>query len=279
MELIPPRHGTVAPLPPYRAVLAVDMEKFSATSSLNQQTIGILIPHVLELALNRSDLSHVWEGRRFPRHGGDGYVFGTDPEYLPFLISPFLENLQQVLQEFQPNLAGLDRALRMRLRVSVDVGPLPDLGEGDPMNAMGEAMISTHRLLDSEPVRAELRRTDADTTLVAAIVSRRVYEDVVLGGFTSVKAPRWQPVQAAVADKGFQAEGYLFVPMPSRAPEDEAAPEKTGQAVEASAPANGAPGVGETHIGNSINTNHGQVVQAETLNGGAVFGGGASHGG
>ncbi|MFJ9554534.1 hypothetical protein ACIRPH_11995 [Nocardiopsis sp. NPDC101807] len=279
MELIPPRYGTVAPLPPYRAVLAVDMEKFSATSSLNQQTIGNLIPHVLELALNRSGLSHVWEERRFPRHGGDGYVFGTDPEHLPFLISPFLENLQQVLQEVQPDLAVRDRALRMRLRVSIDVGPLPDHGDGNPMNAMGEAMISTHRLLDSEPVREELRRTDADTTLVAVIVSRRVYEDVVLGGFTPVKAPRWQPVQANVADKGFQAEGYLFVPTPSRAREAEVAQAEPGQEVEASAPVNGAPGVGETHIGYSVNTNHGQVVQAETLNGGAVFGGGASHGG
>lgn len=269
--------GAVTPLPPYRAVLAVDMEKFSAANALNQQTIGVLIPYVLEQALTRSSLAHVWEGRRFARHGGDGYVFGTDPVHLPFLISPFLENLQRVLQEVQPGLAVRDRSLRMRLRVSIDVGPLPDRDDGDPVNAMGEAMISTHRLLDSAPVRDELRRTDADTTLVAVIISRRVYEDVVLGGFTEIKPPRWQPVHATVAEKGFQAEGYLFVPTPSRGQERGEAPgEPRGQAEgsdRAPVPSQGPGGAAGTRIGNSIGTNSGHAIQLDTNHGDINFGG------
>lgn len=282
MELDLPEHGKSSPLPPYRAVLAVDMESFSLTTGRNQQVIGALIPSLLENALNRSDLGQVWAKKRFARHGGDGYVFGTDPEHLPFLISPFLENLQKELEGVQPILATLDRELRMRLRVSIDVGPLPDLGGDSPVNAMGEAMISTHRLLDSEPVRDELRRTDPDTTLVAAIVSRRVYEDVVLGGFTPVRPARWRQVNATVGSKDFQAEGYLFVPTPSRGPDPQepaGAEDKSGKpgSPQAQDPGTGAApapaGAAAPRIANSVGNNSGQVVQADTLNGGVSFGG------
>ncbi|WP_049567073.1 hypothetical protein [Nocardiopsis sp. SBT366] len=275
MELDLPEHGKSSPLPPYRAVLAVDMENFSRTSGRNQQVIGALIPGLLEGALHRSDLAQVWENKRFPRHGGDGYVFGTDPKHLPFLISPLLENLQKELESIQPLLANLDRELRMRIRVSIDVGPLPDLGEDDPVNAMGEAMISTHRLLDSEPVRTELMRTDPDTTLVAGIVSRRVYEDVVLGGFTPVNPSRWRQVNATVGSKSFQAEGYLFVPTPSWGPNTvnggEGRPDNP-QLLEAQGAVPNRTDADTSRVDNSIGINSGQVVQGGTIHGGVNFG-------
>lgn len=277
MELDLPEHGKSSTLPPYRAVLAVDMENFSLTSGRNQQVIGALIPGLLEEALTCSDLAQVWGKKRFARHGGDGYVFGTEPDHLPFLISPFLENLQKELEGVQPILATLDRELRMRLRVSIDVGPLPDLGDDNPVNAMGEAMISTHRLLDSEPVRDELKRTDPDTTLVAVIVSRRVYEDVVLGGFTPIRPARWRQVNATVGSKNFQAEGYLFVPTPSWGADsqetakgkepDGAEPGDSGTSAAPTPSGEAAP-----RIATSVGTNNGgQVVTADTLNGGVSF--------
>lgn len=270
--------GKSAPLPPYRAVLAVDMEKFSRISARHQQLIGPLIPQVLEKAFARADMLAVWKDARFPRHGGDGYVMGAEPEYLPYLISPFLEELQKVLEEAQPFLAAHDRNLRMRLRASIDVGPLPDTGDGSGIDAMGEAMISTHRLLDSEPVRRGLENSDPDTTLLATIISRRVYEDVVLGGFVPVRASRWRPVHAAVPSKGFQAEGYLFVPTPSRVPGAStepawsAAPEQD----RTKKPAPAAPGEAAQTTGNSVGHNdRGQVLQAGTVHGGVTFGGSA----
>ncbi|WP_017586985.1 hypothetical protein [Nocardiopsis ganjiahuensis] len=280
MELDLPEHGKSSPLPPYRGVLAVDMENFSRTSARNQQVIGALIPDVLEKALTRSDLEQVWKEKRFARHGGDGYVFGTEPEYLPFLISPFLENLQKELEEIQPILANLDRELRMRLRVSVDVGPLPDLGDSNPVSAMGEAMISTHRLLDSAPVRDELKRTDPDTTLVAVIVSRRVYEDVVLGGFTPVRPARWRQVNATVGNKDFRAEGYLFVPTPSwssKAQEIAEVQDETGSGSatpeDGSGDTSSVPIRARAHTANSVGANYrGQVVQGGTIHGGVNFG-------
>ncbi len=268
--------GKSEPLPPYRAVLAVDMEKFSRTSARNQQLVGQKIPEVLEKAFTRADMLPVWKDARFPRHSGDGYVMGAEPEHLPYLISPFLEELQRVLEQVQPLLAAHDRNLRMRLRASIDVGPLPDTGDGSGIDAMGEAMISTHRLLDSEPVRRELEASDPDTTLLATIVSRRVYEDVVLGGFAPVRASRWRPVHASVPSKDFQAEGYLFVPTPSWAPGAHAepgaapAPERSRPAGQAPA----APGGTAPTTGNNVGHNdRGQVVQAGTVNGGVSFGG------
>ncbi|ASU59163.1 hypothetical protein [Nocardiopsis dassonvillei] len=277
MEIDLSRIGKSEPLPPYRAVLAVDMEKFSRTSARNQQLVGQKIPEVLEKAFTRADMLPVWKDARFPRHSGDGYVMGAEPEHLPYLISPFLEELQRVLEQIQPLLAAHDRNLRMRLRASIDVGPLPDTGDGSGIDAMGEAMISTHRLLDSEPVRRELEASDPDTTLLATIVSRRVYEDVVLGGFAPVRASRWRPVHASVPSKDFQAEGYLFVPTPSWVPgahaESEAAPApERDRRPAGQTPA--APGGTAPTTGNNVGHNdRGQVVQAGTVNGGVSFGG------
>ncbi|MEU3018288.1 MULTISPECIES: hypothetical protein [unclassified Nocardiopsis] len=286
MELDLPERGKSSPLPPYRGVLAVDMENFSRTSGRDQQVIGALIPNLLENALSRSDLAHVWRDRRFARHGGDGYVFGTEPEHLPYLVSPFLDNLQEKLEEIQPHLAHLDRGLRMRLRVSIDVGPLPDLGEGSPVNAMGEAMISTHRLLDAEPVREELRRTDPDTTLVAVIISRRVYEDVVLGGFTPIRPSRWRQVNATVGGKSFQAEGYLYVPTPSWGTDPgENGERRAERSGDGGAPDRGTGGAAEPgpeeapaapngpRTVQRIDTNHGQAVQLGSNHGDINLGG------
>ncbi|WP_444960362.1 hypothetical protein [Nocardiopsis sp. M1B1] len=276
MEIDLSRIGKSEPLPPYRAVLAVDMEKFSRTSARNQQLVGQKIPEVLEKAFTRADMLPVWKDARFPRHSGDGYVMGAEPEHLPYLISPFLEELQRVLEQIQPLLAAHDRNLRMRLRASIDVGPLPDTGDGSGIDAMGEAMISTHRLLDSEPVRRELEASDPDTTLLATIVSRRVYEDVVLGGFAPVRASRWRPVHASVPSKDFQAEGYLFVPTPSWVPGAHAEPEAAPapQRDRPAGPSPAAPGGAAPTTGNNVGHNdRGQVVQAGTVNGGVSFGG------
>lgn len=277
MEIDLSRIGKSEPLPPYRAVLAVDMEKFSASSARHQQYIGRLIPQVLEEAFTHADMLPVWKDARFPRHSGDGYVMGAEPEHLPYLISPFLEELQKALERTQPYLAALDRNLRMRLRASIDVGPLPDTGDGSGIDAMGEAMISTHRLLDSEPVRRELEASDPDTTLLATIVSRRVYEDVVLGGFAPVRASRWRPVHASVPSKDFQAEGYLFVPTPSWVPGAHAEPEEAPAPERDRRPAGpspAAPGGAAPTTGNNVGHNdRGQVVQAGTVNGGVSFGG------
>ncbi|MDA2811449.1 hypothetical protein O4J56_12470 [Nocardiopsis sp. RSe5-2] len=271
MEPDIPGPRTTVPLPPYRAVLAVDMERFSRTAAVDQQLVGRLIPEVLELALTRSGLGEVWKDPGFSRHDGDGYALGTDPVHLPRLIDPFLDTLQEVLDGKRPWLAAVDRDLRMRMRVSLGVGPLPATGDGSGIDAMGDAMIDTHRLLDSDAVRRALAGSHPDTTLVAAIIGRRVYEDVVLGGFTGIDASRWAPVDAEVAGKGYRAEGYLYVPVPSTAGtasrwDGGAAEEAPDEEPSRAAPP--APPAGGTVVNNNAHGNSGGVYQMGDVHGG-----------
>ncbi|TDQ43922.1 hypothetical protein [Actinorugispora endophytica] len=273
--------GSVA-LPPYRAVLAVDIERYSRNAARHQQLVSAAVPEILEEAFRRSGLLPIWEQSRFPQRSGDGYVIGVLPENLPFLIHPVLENLQRTLNDVQPQLAARDRDLRLRLRASIDVGPLPDSGSEEPFDGIGEAMNHTHRLLDSPPVREELDRSDPNVTLLAAIVSRRVYEDAVLGGFTGIPASRFQGVQVDIPAKEFKAEGYLHIPQRSTRLAGR------GAATAVPAPVDGAsepapaphpperdrergPGAGNR---NNISGNVGNAVQGHTINGGVRFGGG-----
>ncbi|GAB3472713.1 hypothetical protein [Nocardiopsis coralliicola] len=251
-----PVRGTVA-LPPYRAVLAVDMERFSDNSARHQQVIGTAIPEILREAFVRCNMLDVWDDARFPRHGGDGYVMGTPPENLPYLVDPFLTELDAVLREKDPEFARHSRSLRLRLRASIDVGPLPDFGGGNPLDAMGEAMITTHRLLDSTAVKDALRTSDPDATLLAAIISRRVHEDAVLGGFADIEPTRWTPVEADIPEKRFNAEGFLFIPTPSRNPglpqSDSDQPDGRPHRPEAKAPPESADDSGHTRAGRDAN--------------------------
>ncbi|GAA3753695.1 hypothetical protein [Salinactinospora qingdaonensis] len=202
-------------MPPYRAVMAVDTEKYTRTSSLHQQLLSGTMLTVLEEAFRRSDLAELWHDASFPQSTGDGYVIGVAPEYLPFLVHPLLGYLQEVLEEAQPALASQDRQLRLRLRASIELGPLPDSGGEATSDGIGRAMNDTHRLLDSKPVRAGLSHSDPDITLLAAIISRRVYEDAILGGFVGLNERRFSPVDVQIPEKEYAAEAYIYIPQPS----------------------------------------------------------------
>lgn len=262
------QHHTPAaglPLPPYRAVLAVDAEKFSRNTDLGYQVLGTAIPSVLATAFNRSGLAHIWDEARFARHSGDGYVLGAEPRHLPALIHPFLDTLHNELRALQPQLAAIDRNLRLRLRVSLDVGPLPDTRGASAVDAMGEAMVQVHRLLDSSPVRQALADSHPDTTLLAAIVSRRVYEDAVLSGLGSVHPSRFRPVNVTLPEKEYTSEGYLFVPVPSHGTPEEPRGSSTEDTRDSGHPA-ATPAPGATTFTNSGNAEN--IIQSTTFNGG-----------
>ncbi|MDA0566823.1 hypothetical protein LG943_21265 [Streptomonospora sp. S1-112] len=275
----PPR--TSSPLPPYRAVLAVDIESYTGNSSYHQGFLSTTVESVLEEAFSRSGLEEVWQDRRFPQRAGDGYVVGFPTEHLPFMIHPMLAHLQQVLEDTQPHLAARQRDLRLRLRASIDVGPLPDsTHQGDPLDGIGRAMNDTHRLLDSPPVREELRQSDPDTTLLVAIVSGRVHEEAVRGGYVGLSPHLFRPVDVEMPEKRFRHEGYLHVPLPSRCGGAEARTAPAGDC--APAEDGGAPAAGSRHrptegarpraeagtTTNRIRDNYGQAVQGGTFSGG-----------
>ncbi|MFE6748732.1 hypothetical protein ACFVGM_22975 [Kitasatospora purpeofusca] len=224
-------------LPPYRGIVAVDAKGFTGHPAIEHGEISRAIPELLEESFVRADLAEVWDDRRFPASTGDGYVFGCDPAWMPFVIHPWLNTLQEMLEEFNLHTWG---TVGMRLRVGLNIGPLSDRGRDFDGN--GTARNDTHRLLDSRPVKDALATSRASVTHVAAILSDRCYQDAVLGGYTGRHPDRFLEVSATVEGKPFEQRAWLFVPSPSgdllgnRAAGDERAePASTGVAQEAAA--------------------------------------------
>lgn len=169
-----------------------------------------MIPELLNASLERAGLAEVWKDRRFPDSTGDGYVFGFDPAVMPFVVHPWLAALQDVLTDFNMNSAGV---VRIRLRASLNIGPLPDTG--DEFDGNGTPRNDTHRLLDSRPVKAVLAASSAHVTQVAAILSDRCYQDVVASGYTGRHPDHFIEVPATVEGKPFAQRAWLYVPTPS----------------------------------------------------------------
>ncbi|MFI6420801.1 hypothetical protein ACIBG6_25775 [Streptomyces sp. NPDC050842] len=196
------------PLPPYKGVLAVDAKDFTGLPAVLHAPVSQMIPELVDQALAKAGLTGVQHDKRFPANTGDGIVFGFDPAHLPFVIWPFLKELDEVLAQY-----NLSVGPRIRLRASVHVGPLPD--EGRPGDGNGTPRNDTHRLLDSRPVKAVLASSSEQTTHLAAILSDRVYEDVVLSGYAGLHPDRCIEVPATVEGKPFAQRAWLFIPSPS----------------------------------------------------------------
>lgn len=195
----------------YHALIAADIKDFTINSDTDNRILASRLPQVLSDAFARSGLD--FSCVRFPGQAGDGYVAGLDYHQLPYLIHPLLDRLQDVLTERDAEFRAHSRGLRMRLRASIHIGPLPD--DDDPADpaGIGKPMNDVHRLLDAEPVRDALRHTDPDTTFVAAVISQRAYEDAIQSGACALPTSRLIPIRAQV--KKFSGEGWLYVPQPS----------------------------------------------------------------
>ncbi|MFB7471336.1 hypothetical protein [Kitasatospora sp. NPDC056184] len=203
-------HSRSRRLPAYRGIVAVDAKGFTAHPAIEHGEISRAIPELLEQSFVRADLAEVWDDRRFPASTGDGYVFGCDPEWMPFVIHPWLHTLQETLEEFNRHASG---TVGLRLRVGLNIGPLPDRGRDFDGN--GTARNDTHRLLDSQPVKDALATSRASVTHVAAILSDRCYQDAVAGGYTGRHPDLFTEVSATVEGKPFEQRAWLFVPAPS----------------------------------------------------------------
>jgi hypothetical protein len=204
------------PLPPYRGILAVDTERFSSNPSVRQPELSATVQDVLRMASERCGMLELWERRRFPQSTGDGYLLGVSPRLVPFLVHPFIDSLHEVLGEEDERLRTVARTLRLRLRVSINIGPVPDAGD-KKRDRIGTPTNATFRLLDCTALKDALSRTNPDVTFLAAIISQRVFEDVVRGGYTPAKhADEFEPVTAEVSGKDFAEAAWLYIPRASR---------------------------------------------------------------
>ncbi|RSD13779.1 hypothetical protein [Amycolatopsis eburnea] len=200
-------------LPPYRALLVVDTKGFGSNSDAGQGVLAALVPDVLAQAFERAGLGEVWQNALFPHGTGDGYGVGFEPRFLPAVVSKLFDALENVLAERDARLRATSRYLRMRMRASLNVGPIREADGESSAVAIGAAVITTHRLLDSAPVRDVLTQSDPDQTFLSVVLSQRIFEDVLSSGFATL--PKSRVVPADVEVKEYRGTVYLYVPNPS----------------------------------------------------------------
>jgi len=117
-------YSTGDDISPYRGVLAVDAEKFSANADSWLPNFGIEVEDLLAEAMSGSGLHQAWESRLFADSAGEGYFFGFSPVDLARIITPFVPNLQKVLHRRNANSNRYSPL--MRARVAIHVGPIYD---------------------------------------------------------------------------------------------------------------------------------------------------------
>lgn len=197
------------PLPPYRAILAVDAKDFTKLPGSVHEDTSAAIKTIVGSSLRDAGLEEEWSGPFFFGDTGDGFAVGLPPRILPFLIDPFPALLQERLalrRSERPNEAPL------RLRVSLHVGPLPVNPEAPSSTGNGAARNDTHRLLDADVIKEALRDVSPEIALVAMIISDRVFDDVVRGRYAGLHPDNFVPVTARVAGKGFDQPAWLYLP-------------------------------------------------------------------
>ncbi|MFI5733675.1 hypothetical protein ACIA49_26405 [Kribbella sp. NPDC051587] len=207
-----PRYTGVSELPPYRALLVVDMKDYSGNAGRYQTELTKLIPEIMQAAFERVALGWIWDRKTAHNGTGDGYAIVLPPELLPHLLNPYLTALQEELEQRNRHRPHTWNG-PIRFRVSVNVGPISDSGDNQLGDGSGAERVVLHRLLDSGPVRHLLAGSDPEVTQVAAIVSRRVYEDAVVARFAD--DPQTLYVAAGAEVKTYQGQAYLRVPKPS----------------------------------------------------------------
>ncbi len=157
----------------------------------------------------------------------------ADLEVLPFLIDPWLNLLHLALTDMDEEVRRHSRDMRLRLRVSMHLGPVPGVGPDVPDPA-STPMNEVFRYLNASPTRDALRDSNPNVTFLAALLSQRVFDDVVVGGYSGVHEDQFTPVVAALPEKDFAHPAWLYVPGVSSIgrgttsnPEDEANPPST----------------------------------------------------
>ena len=200
-------------LPPYRAVLVVDTKGFGSNNDVVQASIADTIYNVVARAFERAGLAHVLEGALFPHNTGDGFGMGFETRYLPAVVSLFFDALQTELAEQDARMRSLPGRASLRMRASLNVGPVRDVDPDGKASVVGTTVVTAHRLLDADPVRRVLTGSDPEQTFVSAVLSQRVFEDVLASGYATLPPSRVAEVPVRV--KEFTGTVYLYVPNPS----------------------------------------------------------------
>jgi hypothetical protein len=210
---MPDNSDVLTELPPYRGVLVVDTKEFGSNSDAGQALLADAVPDVVALAFERAKLAHVWQDALFPHNTGDGFGIGFDTRHLPAVVTRFFDTLQDVLAERDVRLRAHSRRMRLRMRASLNVGPVQEPDAQGNTAVVGSTVITTHRLLDAPAVRDVLVRSDPEQTFLSVALSQRVFDDVLASEYATLPPSRVVPRLVQV--KEFTGTVYLYVPNPS----------------------------------------------------------------
>jgi hypothetical protein len=199
-------------LPEQIAIMVVDTKAFSRHDDLQQDELAVAIPRVLEAACQRAELPELWAEKRFPDSTGDGFIIGFPPRLLARVVNRYIECLQIELRLAARNLPA---GARLRMRMSLNVGPVSLLNEALIGSPVGATMINTHRLVDADPLRVLLERSDPEITHLVAALSERVIEDTVRSGRAGRRLSEFVKAPVEIKAKDFCGTAYLRVPAPS----------------------------------------------------------------
>ncbi|MFF7457917.1 hypothetical protein [Kitasatospora sp. NPDC008115] len=196
-------------LPDDLAVVVLDQVAFTQRPGADQAELSALTSRLTDEALSGAGLESVRDNKLFFRDTGDGLVFGCSPGYLAGLLDRFLPRLETTIARH--NATPGKTPLRMRLAIAR--GPLP-IGVG-PGDGNGTARNEAHRLVDAEVLKWVMGVASPDVTVLAAIISDRVYQDVVASRYSALHPARFVRVIATVPGKTFRAPAWIHVPVPS----------------------------------------------------------------
>lgn len=194
-------------VPPEASLFVVDVRDFSRMPESHMPHVRRELDDIMTRAFTQSGLVEEWEGK-IARDTGDGAIFALPPNRVAWLLDPLLANLNQELTRYNK---GQPRSLpTIRLRASVDVGPLP---ADDP----SDASVNACRLVNSNLAYAGMKAAVENGSYVAAVVSRAVFQRTVEADRLDVlSASDFLPSTAEVDGKpAFNQRGepaYIHVP-------------------------------------------------------------------
>jgi len=187
---------------PHRRVLVVaDMESYSKRNNVLQHRAQLAFRRIMDDATTDVGLDRVdW----LIQQGGDGELAilpaGTSERTVAAKLAPVADRL---LREHNQGLAP---EAKVRLRLAVHQGLVHlDGANGFP----SEAVVHVCRLADSPQLKQALR--DFPGANVALAVSDSLYREVI-EHYRDLRPEHFARTHAEIADKGFSATAWIYVP-------------------------------------------------------------------
>ncbi|GLY82427.1 hypothetical protein [Actinoallomurus iriomotensis] len=183
----------------YRLLVAVDVERYSARSAMEQLRAQTDLRQVLDDAASHAGLDRaLWH----KQVRGDGELAVLPPEVdVPGVVGSFVQGLETAMADLNDARVGQPS---LRLRLALHHGTLAP----GPFGPIGDAPIVVSRLLDAGPVRKALAdRQHGDLGLV---ISDTLFHDIVRTGFCSLAPADFEPIRVTV--KGTSYRGHVRAP-------------------------------------------------------------------